>query len=159
MIRSQKVIASAKGAPCSARFPGICNGDPETTVWAHLNGGAYGKGMGVKAHDVLGFDACDRCHAYYDVGHRTSPQISTDTLLECVLGAVCESYVRRIVSGIIIVPLDPERLSSDRPVPARKPPGQRGKIQSAPMPKVSRPIPQRVDAWGKAARKSERVQP
>jgi len=142
MIRSQKVIAAANGAPCSARFPGICNGNQETTVWCHLNGAAFGKGAGVKAHDVLGFDGCSSCHAYYDVGHGTRPLISTDTLLECVLQAVCESYVRRIVAGVIIVPLDAERLSSERPVPARKPKADRKAI-----PNSGRPIPQRANAW------------
>lgn len=155
MIRSQKVIASAKGAPCSARFPGICNGNPETTVWCHLNGHAFGKGAGIKAHDVLGFAGCSSCHAYLDTGHGTKPLISTDTLLECVLSAVCESYVRLITSGVITVPLDPERLSSDRPVPARKPPAERAKIQSAPMSKISRPVPQRPDPWSKDFRRKQ----
>lgn len=136
MIRSRKVIASAKGALCSVRFPGICNSNPETTVWCHLNGAAFGKGAGVKAHDVLGFAGCSSCHAYYDVGHGTKPLISNDTLLECVLSAVCESYVRLIVSGVVIVPLDPERLSSERPVPARKPVGQRVRIPSNPDRKI-----------------------
>ena len=144
MIRSQKIIRAANGAPCSARFPGICNGNSETTVWCHLNGSAYGKGAGIKAHDVLGFDGCSDCHRYYDVGHGTRPLISTDTLLECVLQAVCESYVRRIVLGLIVVPRDPERLSSERPVPPRKPVGERKAI-----PKSDRPIAQRKDAWAK----------
>lgn len=155
MIRSRKVLASAKGAQCTARFPGICNGDPATTVWCHLNGHSFGKGAGIKAHDVCGFAGCSACHAYLDTGHGTKPLISNDTLLECVLSAVCESYVRLIVSGVIIVPLDKETLSSERPVPARKPKDQRAPIQSAPMPKVTRPIPQRADPWGK--RKSERL--
>lgn len=148
MIRSQKVIGASRGAPCSARFPGICNGNPETTVWCHLNGAAFGKGAGVKAHDVLGFDGCSSCHAYYDVGHGTRPLISTDTLLECVLQAVCESYVRRIGLGVIIVPLDAERLSSGRPVPPRKPPADRKAIVSNPV------ISQRQNAWpAKGSRK------
>jgi hypothetical protein len=139
MIRSQKVLRSAKGQPCSARFPGICNGNPGTTVWAHLNGGAFGKGLGVKAHDVLGFHACFACHSYYDTGHGTRALIDNDTLLECVLSAVCETYVRLITAGIVIVPLDAERLSADKPVPPRKPKGQRKAI-----PHSSRPIPAHV---------------
>jgi len=87
-IRSSKVLRSAKGQPCSARFPGICNGNPETTVWAHLNGSAFGKGMGQKAHDVLGFHACSDCHSYYDIGHGTKAWLDNDTLLTCVLEAV-----------------------------------------------------------------------
>lgn len=142
MIRSQKVLRSAKGQPCSARFPGICNGNPETTVWAHLNGAAFGKGLGVKAHDVLGFHACFACHAYFDVGHGTKALLSNDTLLECVLSAVCETYVRLITAGIVIVPLDAETLSADRPVKPRKPASERT------------PIPQRETVWPKRQMKS-----
>lgn len=36
MIRSRKVLASAKGQPCAARFPGVCGGNPETTVAPEL---------------------------------------------------------------------------------------------------------------------------
>jgi hypothetical protein len=139
MIRSQKVLRSAKGQPCSARFPGICNGNPETTVWAHLNGGAFGKGLGVKAHDVLGFHACFACHSYLDVGHGTRPILTNDVLLECVLSAVCETYVRLITAGIVIVPLDAERLSADKPTPPRKPKADRAKI-----PHRKQPIPAHV---------------
>ena len=87
-IRSQAVLDSARGQPCSFRFPGICGGDPETTVWAHLNGARFGKGAGIKAHDILGGHACFQCHAYLDVGHGTKPILDNETMLECVLGGV-----------------------------------------------------------------------
>ncbi|HCE21893.1 MAG TPA: DUF1364 domain-containing protein, partial [Hyphomonas sp.] len=64
MMRSKTITQSARGKPCALRLPGICNGNPETTVWAHVNG--FGKGMGVKTHDLLGFPACSACHAAYD---------------------------------------------------------------------------------------------
>lgn len=150
MIRSRKVLDSARGQTCTLRFPeGICGGNPETTVWAHLNGGKFGKGMGMKAHDILGAHSCDRCHAYLDVGHGTNPLISNETLLECVLGGVTETWVRLITSGIIIVPQDPERLSSERPAPPRKPREQRAKVQAS-----ANPVPQRENPWGpKGSRK------
>lgn len=133
-IRSRKLLDSAKGAPCSIRLPGICNGNPETTVWAHLNGAAFGKGMGKKAHDVLGFHACFDCHRYVDVGHGTKPLMSEAEFSWAILRAVCETYVRVIRAGIVVVPLDPERLSSSKPVPIRKPPEQRKAVgQSRPM--------------------------
>ena len=133
-IRSEKVLRSAKGQPCSVRFPGICNGDPATTVWAHLNGAAFGKGAMIKAHDILGFHACYACHNYYDVGHGTRPLISTETLLTCILGAVCETYVRLVRAKIVFVPLDPERLAHDKPVSPRKPKEQRRAVgKSRPM--------------------------
>jgi hypothetical protein len=142
MIRSTKVLRSAKGQPCAGRFPGICNGNPETTVWAHLNGHRFGKGAGLKAHDILGLHLCADCHRYLDTGHGTRPLISNETLLECVLRGVCETWVRLIKANIVIVPLDPERLSSERPVKPRKPPEQR-----RPIP-VGRPLESRSD-WPK----------
>jgi hypothetical protein len=145
MIRSQKVLRSAKGQECAGRFPGICNHNPETVVWAHLNGAAFGKGMGIKAHDVLGMHLCSSCHAYLDTGHGTRPLISTDTLLECVLSAVCETYVRLITAGIVIVPLDAERLSADKPTPPRKPKADRKAIlqRKTPIPAHVGGIPSR----------------
>jgi hypothetical protein len=135
MIRSSKVLNSARGQPCAARFPGICNGNPETTVFAHLNGAAFGKGGAIKAHDVLGFHACAACHAYYDVGHGTRAILDNDTLLECVLGAVCETWVRLIRAGIIFVPEDAPKPFHDKPVKPRKPVEDR------------RSIPQRENPW------------
>ena len=44
-----KLRESAKGQPCMVRIPGVCNGNPETTVLAHLNGG----GMGMKNPDFF----------------------------------------------------------------------------------------------------------
>jgi hypothetical protein len=145
-IRSNKVLRSAKGQPCAARFPGICCGDDATTVWAHLNGSQFGKGAMIKAHDILGFHACFACHAYYDVGHGTRPILSSEQLLEYVLGAVCETYVRLVRAKIIIVPLDPERLSHDKPVPPRKPASERAKVGGkSQWPEQSRPIRSRND--------------
>lgn len=135
MIRSQKVLRHAKGQPCTARFPGICNGNPETTVFCHLNGGAFGKGMGQKAHDVLGFFGCSACHAAYDQGHGTKGWLAGD-MHKLVLEAVCQTWVTLIQDGIVIVPRDPERLSSERPVPQRKPRGERSKVPHNPDRKI-----------------------
>jgi hypothetical protein len=144
-IRSNKVLRSARGQPCSARFPSICNGNPETTVWAHLNGHTFGKGMGIKAHDVLGFHACADCHAYYDVGHGTKPVLTTEELLACVLDAVCATYVRLIRMGVVVVPIDISTPAAQRPAKARKPPEQRASIPSRPMPSTGRKLASRND--------------
>ena len=44
------------------RIPGVCNFDPETTVFAHLNGAGIGK----KHTDLFGCYACSKCHAWLD---------------------------------------------------------------------------------------------
>lgn len=61
-----KITESARGEMCQIRIPGVCNGNPETTVWAHANGSAAGKGIGMKSPDILGAYACSFCHDEYD---------------------------------------------------------------------------------------------
>lgn len=128
MIRSKKVRDSAKGAECSLRLPSICQGGTETTVWAHLNGSAFGKGAGVKAHDIFGFPACLSCHTAYDLHTHGLPD---GEIYRYLLEAVCESYLRLVQRGIVIVPQDIETPLMDRPIKARKPKGERVKIGSA----------------------------
>jgi len=61
-IRSKAIRESARGEPCTVRIPGICNGNPETTVLAHLGGG----GMGTKRGDIFGAYCCSSCHDALD---------------------------------------------------------------------------------------------
>lgn len=65
-----KITESARGEYCTVRLPGICNGNPDTTVFAHLNGGGMGKktvlyDSNMKPID-LGCYACSDCHAWLD---------------------------------------------------------------------------------------------
>lgn len=138
-IRSRKYLDGARGQPCQFRGP-TCSNDPATTVFAHLNGAAFGKGMGQKAHDIAGADMCDRCHAYVDVGHGTKPQMSDAEFYAALLAAVVRTIVNRAMRNIIIVPLDPERLSHDKPVKHRKPKAERAPIQSRGFEKGHRPL-------------------
>lgn len=56
---------AARGEPCYVRLPGICNGNSETVVLAHLR--VIGvSGMGMKAPDILGCPACSSCHDAID---------------------------------------------------------------------------------------------
>ena len=55
----------ARGMPCMIRMPGICNGDPATTVLCHLRMVGI-TGMGMKANDLLGAWGCSACHKYVD---------------------------------------------------------------------------------------------
>ncbi|WP_240233568.1 nuclease domain-containing protein [Devosia lacusdianchii] len=137
MIRSQAVLDSSRGQPCSANFAGICCADPATTVWAHLNGHRFGKGAGIKAHDILGFHACFACHAYYDVGHGTKSLMTDAELAWAVLGAVTTTWVRLIAAGIVKVPMDKPKASHERPVAPRKAKADR------------QTIPAHVDPWPK----------
>lgn len=55
----------AKGKPCLIRIPGVCSGDPATTVLAHYRLAGY-SGTGLKPDDLLGAHACNRCHDVVD---------------------------------------------------------------------------------------------
>ena len=57
-----KIRQSARGEECQVRLIGICNGNPETTIFAHLGGG----GMGAKSHDIHGAYCCSACHDVID---------------------------------------------------------------------------------------------
>jgi hypothetical protein len=55
----------ARGRPCMIRMPGVCNGNPETTVLCHLRMAGI-TGMSLKANDLLGAWGCSECHRYVD---------------------------------------------------------------------------------------------
>ena len=51
---------AAKGRECQVRLPGICNGDPATTVLAHYRL-AGGSGMGMKRPELIAKFSCTQC--------------------------------------------------------------------------------------------------
>lgn len=57
-----KITKSAKDEDCQIRIPGVCNFNPETTVFCHLSGG----GMGAKSSDIHGAYGCSSCHDEVD---------------------------------------------------------------------------------------------
>ncbi len=57
-----KIRKSAKDEQCQVRIVGVCNGNPETTVFAHKGGG----GMGMKSNEIHGVYSCSACHDEYD---------------------------------------------------------------------------------------------
>lgn len=59
-----KITESARDEVCQIRIPGVCNHG--NAVWCHANGSAAGKGIGMKAHDLLGAYGCSNCHDEYD---------------------------------------------------------------------------------------------
>lgn len=63
LVRSKKIMQSARGKQCTLRLVGICNFDPETTVAAHVG---LRRGMGIKAGDNMVVYACSACHAEID---------------------------------------------------------------------------------------------
>jgi hypothetical protein len=65
----------ARGRQCTIRLPGICCGDPDTTVLAHYR--LIGiSGMGLKSPDLFGAWACSACHDACDA--RTHKDLDRD---------------------------------------------------------------------------------
>ena len=59
-VRSKIYTDSAKDQSCT-----ICGTNVGTTVFVHLDEQWAGKGTGIKADDIAGFDGCDLCHMRY----------------------------------------------------------------------------------------------
>lgn len=60
-MRQTKLTKAARGRECQVRIPGVCNGNPETTVLAHYRM-AGTCGVGYKPNDLQGAWACSACH-------------------------------------------------------------------------------------------------
>jgi len=99
-IVSKKIRQSAKGQECTVRIPGTCNYNPETTVFAHLNGG----GMSPKTDDLEGAYCCSSCHDALDGRRQLKGLLTSDDLYVYHLEACIET--RRILydAGLINIP-------------------------------------------------------
>ncbi|MDK1289800.1 DUF1364 domain-containing protein [Pseudoalteromonas umbrosa] len=62
-LKSKKLRNSAQGQECQVRIPGVCNGNPETVVLAHVG---KGSGMGQKCDDIHATFCCSACHDEID---------------------------------------------------------------------------------------------
>ncbi|CAI1013163.1 DUF1364 domain-containing protein [Serratia fonticola] len=63
-FRSKSLRESARGQVCTLQIPGICNGNPETTVLCHLPCNTHG--MGYKSDDYWAVFGCSSCHDVID---------------------------------------------------------------------------------------------
>jgi hypothetical protein len=127
-IRSKKVLASAQGQPCTLRFLDVCNGDPATTIPAHVRDRF--KGMGTKASDLSMVYACSDCHRYLDegVGRWGASAHLKIEVLEAVVRGLQETLHSMVERDVIIAPQDRVALSKGRPTAPRKPKAERKKI-------------------------------
>lgn len=95
-VESKKLRASARRQDCTLRLPGVCNGNPETTVLAHLPCGQ--KGMGMKSPDNMAIFSCANCHDAID-GRRNDVQVEGADLLR----ALAETQNYWIAKGLITI--------------------------------------------------------
>ena len=65
---NRALLDLARGKPCLLRIVPCAH--PDTTVAAHSNWMAHGKGKGMKAHDFYTVWACARCHDALDSSQR-----------------------------------------------------------------------------------------
>ncbi len=67
--RNPALLAMAKGKHCLLVVTPFCRGiDGSTTVAAHSNSAAHGKGKSLKADDTYSVWACVVCHTWLDQG-------------------------------------------------------------------------------------------
>ena len=63
-FESKALRDSARGQPCTFRIPGVCNGNPETSVFCHDRRGLLGKSL--RPDDTNGAIGCFACHNVMD---------------------------------------------------------------------------------------------
>lgn len=81
----------AEGEPCQVRIPGICNGNPQTTVLAHFSlAGLSGKG--IKSPDLIGAHCCSDCHDVVDGRRRSANFTRTEIRLMHAEGVFRTQY-------------------------------------------------------------------
>lgn len=97
------ITASARNEECLVRLPGICNFNRETVCWAHANGSAAGKGIGMKSHDLLGAYACSACHDAVDRRRPTPPSMTREQVEVAFWEGHARSILVLIEKGLIIV--------------------------------------------------------
>mgnify|MGYP001599442703 CR=1 FL=1 len=94
-----KITEFARGKPCTIRLPGICNHDPATSVWAHINSVRYGSGTRHKAVDLIGLMACSSCHDVLD--RRVKTDLDRDFVMKHVMEGHLESLAMLVKAGIV----------------------------------------------------------
>ncbi|MFM0608708.1 DUF1364 family protein [Paraburkholderia sediminicola] len=113
-----KITDSARGESCALRLPGVCNRDPETTVWAHWNDlpGGKAKGKKLARFDHMGAYACYACHMVLDGQAKRPDGLALDFVKTAMARAVEESADKLKEKGLW--PTDAELAS--KPVTVQK---------------------------------------
>lgn len=98
-IVSQPMRDAAKGEACTLAIPGICNGDPETTVLAHLPDESHG--MSLKSVDV---SSCFGCHACHDaIDDRMQPVLTNEEREWYMRRAQTRTWKRLVALGVVLI--------------------------------------------------------
>lgn len=100
--RDPTLLAMAAGRPCLLLVPGNCNHRQDTTVAAHSNLLAHGKGKSRKADDCYSAWGCAACHSWLDQGPAPAAQKER---------AFMEAHLRQVLAWREIAgnPSEPDR--------------------------------------------------
>jgi hypothetical protein len=88
----------AKGMECQIRIPGVCNGNAETSVLAHLRMAGI-TGTGQKAPDPLGAWSCSDCHTIVD--SNGGKVFDRDYVRLCLFEGIARTQAELIKRGIL----------------------------------------------------------
>lgn len=94
--RSPAYRDMARDKPCMLLIPGVCCGDWSTTVLAHSNRGADGKGGAIKSSDEAAVFACFACHSWLDQGGASAA--AKDAAWDAAMGRQVRE-LRRLAAG------------------------------------------------------------
>lgn len=98
LARSKHILNSARGEDCTLRLVGICNFNPETTVFAHIG---KRRGMSIKCADYFDIYACSSCHDVID--SRVNSDYTQEQLASEELRALEETQEKLIEKGLLVV--------------------------------------------------------
>ena len=88
---------AARGRECQVRIPGVCNGNPETSVLAHIQLTGL-CGTGTKPPDLIATIACSACHDEID---RRTHFVDAGYAKECALEGMARTQVIWLKEGVI----------------------------------------------------------
>lgn len=87
--RNPHLLSMARGRPCLLRTA-MCSFDTTTTVAAHSNLLAHGKGRGRKADDCYSVWACARCHTWLDSSYDADFSEKEEAFMRALVAQVDE---------------------------------------------------------------------
>lgn len=98
-MSQSKLTKAARGQECTIQLHPYCNGNPETTVLAHIKSDR--KGMGIKSPDFFGVFACSDCHDIIDM--RRFVEIENEEIQKCILRALFRTWSKLIEMRLVRV--------------------------------------------------------
>lgn len=86
---------AARGRECQVRIPGVCNGNDETSVLAHVRLAGL-CGTGIKPPDLIATIACSACHDEID---RRTRLVDADYAHTCALEGMARTQAIWLKEG------------------------------------------------------------